>query len=348
MNLLYKRLLLTLLLTFLCFSIPVFAYHQNEVFDVVDEDGNLVTKTSLTLTNGDIYISANNTEWEISGKEEGKYIVKKNGVLDLSVYLTKPLEIEIQADGSQPVIGIYHTHSSESYAPGEYSQPYPGEIYQVGETLKNALEEQGFKVNWSQANHNPHDGSAYIRSRDTAAKLLQDKPIAVIDVHRDAVPDREFYSTEIDGKSVAKVRIVTGKQNQNRDSNFEFAKAMKAQADEAQPGITEGIFWAKGNYNQDLGPRMILLEFGTHVLTLEEAQAAAERYAEVISASLPVGGGRAERSAASSGVVWVIVIALAALGIFLFINKNGLESFKNFAQRFTHSFRTRKKTKENK
>lgn len=212
--------------------------------------------------------------------------------------------------------------------------------------MKKALEERGFKVIWSQANHNPHDGSAYIRSRDTAAKLLKENPIAVIDVHRDAVPDREFYSTEIDGEPVAKVRIVTGKQNQNRDSNFEFAKAMKAQADEALPGIMEGIFWAKGNYNQDLGPRMILLEFGTHVLTLDEAKAAAEKYADVIAASLPVGGGKAERSAASSSVVWVIVIAIAALGIFLFINKQGFGSLKNLAKEFTHSLR--RKPKDNK
>lgn len=334
------RLLLVLsLCTIFCFSSPAFGYHLDEVRDVVDEAGNLVTKATIPLAEGDIYISSDNTEWEVIGERDGKYIVKKNGVIDLSAYLKMPLDLGIQAEGSQPVIGIYHTHSSESYSPGPASLPYPGEIYQVGETLKNALEKKGFKVVWSQANHNPHDGSAYIRSRDTAAKLLEENPIAVIDVHRDAVPDREFYTTELDGQSVAKVRIVTGKQNQNRQSNFEFAKAMKAKADEALPGIMEGIFWAKGNYNQDLGPRMILLEFGTHVLTLEEAKVAAEKYADVIAASLPVGGGKAERSAAGSSVVWVILIAVAALGIFLFINKKGFGSLKNLAKEFTHSLR---------
>lgn len=330
-----SKILLSILLGTLIFSVSVSA--KEEIFSLVDEEGNIITKTSLMLSEGDIYISADNSEYEVIGKEDDKFKVHKKGTVDLSAYLTYP--IEIQTQGGKPIIGIYHTHSDESYAPGEPSRPYPGQIYQVGKALKDALEEHGFQVDWSQANHNPHDGAAYTRSRDTAAKLLKNNPITVIDVHRDAVPDPEFYSTEIEGQSAAKVRIVTGKQNQNRTGNFEYAKALKAKADNNYPGIIEGIFWAKGNYNQDLGPRMILLEFGTHVLPLEDALVSAHRFADVIAASLPEGGGRAERSGAKSGVFWVILLALGGLGIFLLINKEGLSGLKNIGQKFTHALR---------
>ena len=36
--------------------------------------------------------------------------------------------------------------------------------------------------------HDPHDAMAYDRSRRTAAELLKKNPIALLDIHRDAVP----------------------------------------------------------------------------------------------------------------------------------------------------------------
>lgn len=313
------------------------------IFELVDESGTVVTKTSLELSAGDVYIASDNSEYEVIGKEDGKFKVKKTGVVDLSIYLNRPLTIKVE--GSKPLIGIYHTHSDESYAPGNPSQPYPGEIYQVGKALKEALEARGFQVEWSQANHNPHDGAAYNRSRDTAAKLLRSNPITLIDVHRDAVPDAEFYTAQIDGQPVAKVRIVAGKQNQNKTSNFEYAKALKAKADKDYPGIMEGIFWAKGNYNQDLGPRTILLEFGTHVLTLDQAKMSAEKFADAITAALPEGGGSLERAASKRAIFWVVLIAIAGVAIFLVINKEGLSGFKNLGRKLTHALRLKGKDK---
>ena len=58
-------------------------------------------------------------------------------------------------------------------------------------------------------------------------------------------------------------------------ANMDFAKQMKAYYDEVQPGLIKGIFKAKGNYNQDLGPRTILIEVGTHTNSAEQAKSAA-------------------------------------------------------------------------
>ena len=72
------RLLLVLsLCTIFCFSSPAFGYHLDEVRDVVDEAGNLVTKATIPLAEGDIYISSDHTEWEALGGTGRKVHVKK-------------------------------------------------------------------------------------------------------------------------------------------------------------------------------------------------------------------------------------------------------------------------------
>ena len=115
---------------------------------------------------------------------------------------------------------------------------------EVGKTLVNALKEQGFEVIWSDNSHLPHDGQAYTRSRRTVMELLQHQPATLIDVHQDATPP-EVYETEIEGVPTTKVRIVVGRQNQNREANLEYAKRLKAVADQEYPGISEGIFDAR-------------------------------------------------------------------------------------------------------
>ena len=122
--------------------------------------------------------------------------------------------------------------------------------------LKEALEAEGYRVVLSERQHLPHDAGAYQRSRRTAAELSRENPVTLIDVHRDAVPDPDHYRVNVGGEQMTGVRIVVGKQNQNRDANLEYAKRIKAIADEKFPGLIIGIFHAKGNYNQDLGPRM--------------------------------------------------------------------------------------------
>ena len=77
-------------------------------------------------------------------------------------------------------------------------------------------------------------------------------------------------------------------------TNLECAKRIKAIADEKFPSLIIGIFHAKGNYNQDLGPRMILLEFGTHTTTLEEAKRSTALMAQVIPAAAGMRAGNKE------------------------------------------------------
>ena len=112
--------------------------------------------------------------------------------------------------------------------------------------------------------------------------LFIDNTAHMLDVHRDGVPDPEYYETELDGKEVTQIRLVVGRQNENSAANLEFAEKMKAYYDSVKPGLIKSIYMAKGNYNQDMAPHSILLEIGTHTNSLEEAEAGAEEFAQVL------------------------------------------------------------------
>ena len=115
------------------------------------------------------------------------------------------------------------------------------------------------------------------------------------------------------------VRLFVGRSNPNGDENRAFAQEIKAVADEEYPGLVKDIYIGKGNYNQELYPRALLLEMGTHEIEKEKAMASTDYIADVISEVLYGESAKAEESAeqsgAASGVFWVIgaVIVIAVV-----------------------------------
>lgn len=317
-----------------------------QVIDLVDETGELITRTTLSLAVGDTFINQKNELYEIVAIEGNQARVVLRGPVEMpdvsdalsltrtSTFLDRVVRaLPLQARSNTGTIAIYHTHGSESYEPtsGTAFDENGGDVLLVGQTLKEALEKQGYRVAFSDELHTPHDGGAYQRSRRTVAELNQQaNPVTMIDVHRDGVPDPSLYRTEVNGVPMTGVRLVVGRQNQNRDANLEYAKRIKAIADEKFPNLITGIFHARGNYNQDFGPRMILMEFGTHVTSLEEAQRAAELIAQVLpaAAGLAPGTGGAASSqigqAALTTFYWLLGIAAVGSLVWLWINREGL------------------------
>ncbi|NLJ80424.1 MAG: stage II sporulation protein P [Firmicutes bacterium] len=336
-----KALLVMLFLLLSC-SDPVPGLERQDLgyFTLVDREGKIVTMTARELDPGDQYIGADNRLYEV------KEIRGDQVYLDYLETITLPdvgemlqTQIGISADESKTV-GIYHTHNAESYVPSsgtEAKEDGKGDVLAVGKALADALEADGVQTIWSNNSHLPHDGQAYLRSRRTAAELLKSKPVTLFDVHRDATPP-EVYEAEIEGVPVTKIRLVVGRQNQNREANLEYAKKIKAVADQQFPGIIEGIFDARGNYNQDLGPKMILLEFGAHTNRLEDAEQAARFLAKVIpaAAGLAKGGGPAQRetgAAAVKSVVWLLLAVAAVVIVFVLIERGRLDSLLGFFRR---------------
>ena len=251
----------------------------------VDGTGAYLFSISGEISEGDEYISADNILYRIATVQNGNAIAEKIGeeampdVSWLDVGQAQPVFAQesavpaasAKADDSRKLIAMYVTHSDESYVPSDGTQSVNGQggIYDVAREFRDALQQQGIDVILDESTHLPHDSGAYRRSRQTAERLLQKRPDAIIDVHRDGIPDQSEYACSIDGENVSRVRLLVGRGNQNSSVNREFAKQMKAVADKQYPGLVKDIFIGKGTYNQDLAPHAILLEFGTHTISKE-------------------------------------------------------------------------------
>ncbi|GAB6877077.1 stage II sporulation protein P [Thermaerobacter litoralis] len=185
------------------------------------------------------------------------------------------------------LIGIYHTHNDESYIPtdGTASVEGRGGIHKVGDVLGRELAQHGFRVVKSEALHLPHDRGAYRRSRRTALDFMPKNPLVLLDVHRDATPP-EFYREVVKGEPVTQIRLVVGRENPFRRTNLAFARRLKAEADRSFPGLVKGIYYGRGNYNQDLGPRTLLIEVGAHTNSRIRAERGAAMFATVLDRTL--------------------------------------------------------------
>ena len=101
-------------------------------------------------------------------------------------------------------------------------------------------------------------------------------------MHRDSAP-AQAYITTVNGVETARVMMVVGRSNPNMKTNLNYAKTIKAQADNLYPGLVRGIFMGKGDYNQDLYPTAMLFEVGTEKIPLSLAENAARCLGDVIT-----------------------------------------------------------------
>ncbi|MCL6591243.1 MAG: stage II sporulation protein P [Firmicutes bacterium] len=304
-----------------------------------DESGRVITRTAHPMVSGDRYLDSENKLYQVTRVKGNTAIAKpvKSGSSPWDtfrkffsgVFNPNNFRAEVKAKGP---IGIYHTHSDESYLPsdGVSSREGNGGIFQVGETLANGFEAAGIPVAYSKTPHDPHDAMSYDRSRRTAAQLLKKSPICLLDVHRDAVP-REEYTTVINSRPVTKVQLVVGRQNPNFQANNNFAQQIKAVVDQKYPGLIKGIFYGKGKYNQDLGPRALLLEFGANTNSKEAAERSAWIFAsaakEVVYGNV---GNRLVNRGSLRSLFWILAALVGGVGLFLLINKRGLKNIREF------------------
>lgn len=329
-------------------SISGIAFAENELngkyFTLKDQRGLVITRTAHQVFMGDEYLNSRNQLYKVVKIQNNTALVKLVRTEKLSAALSMQwhqiwknlisldfLKGEVRQRGP---IGIYHTHSDESYIPGDgiSSKRGRGGIFQVGDSLTRAFEENGIPVVHSKIPHDPHDASAYDRSRRTAVQLLRNRPSTLIDVHRDSVPPAEYHKV-VNNTPITKVQIVVGRQNPNFQANNAFAKQIKASVDRKYPGMIKGIFYGKGKYNQDLGPRSILLEFGAD----KNSKGSAERGARIFAAAAKdvvygaSGAGFINRGSIRS--LFLIVAAfVGGVGLFLLMNRRGL---KNIGKEFT-------------
>lgn len=323
---------------------------EGQYFSVVDElSGQEIFATGHMIFVGDMYQTQDNKLYEVVSVDgfigKAKFL-RIESIEEPSAWFPAFLEawgsagfMPLFSDSTQAQqqtndvrIALYHSHSDESYLPtdGASSIRDKGGIYKVGESFAQALEQSGVKVEQSRKSHDPHDKKAYQRSRRTAQQMLQQqRPSAILDIHRDAL-ERRFYTTKIGGKDIAQVQLVVGRQNPNMRSNKQFAQELKAAADKAQPGLVKGIFYGRGSYNQDLSPRALLLEVGTHKNDRPEAQDGAKIFAKVVSSYLEAAApnsasGFVRENTAARNSLWFILGLLVIGGVaYLFLSTGSI------------------------
>jgi stage II sporulation protein P len=331
----------------------------DNITTIVDENGEMLSMMARMTYVGDQLYTADGRSYRINRvdgeRAEATFLGMDPQIVAYNEFYTNQVATATANNAGQnnSSIAIYHTHSAESYVPtdGKDSIPFQGGIYQIGQTMADKLQGKGVNVKYDETPHDPHDNNAYVRSRRTAARLLEEKPAAIFDVHRDGIPDPAYYRATIDGQKVARLRLVVGRQNPRMDANMDFAKRMMAAANNMHNQVVKEIFVAKGSYNQDLAPHALLIEAGTHTNTKEEAATGVALFSEAVPTvlGLAVGGtgtpaapGGANPAGSDGGagkaLAWILgLTAVGGLG-FLLLSSGSLENAKKRISGFGKEF----------
>lgn len=320
------------------FELSEFKHDFTEPFftmrDLADE--TIIMRTARIIHVDDEYITMDNTHYIVE-KVEGNTAWARSqgqkklaGKSDFLGILQSSMPVPA-AQGDNPVkIAVFHSHGAESYVPSDGTESIPegGGILDVGESFAAALEDKGLPAIHSTETHVPHDAGAYHRSRRTKEELMQENADVFFDVHRDAVPP-EQYTEIVEGEETVQIQFVVGRQNQNLEINRGFAESLKNATDQLYPGLIKGIFMARGNYNQDITPLSLLLEVGTHENTKEGAEKSVTLFADAVDFYFAgPEGARAQRTAGATAlrtVLWIVLVAILAMGAYLLISTGSIE-----------------------
>ena len=96
----------------------------------------------------------------------------------------------------------------------------------------------------------------------------------------------------INGERVAKLMVVIGtgegimggfNERPNWKENAKLAIKLTNKLNELYPGLAKDVYYKTGRYNQHISTNAILIEVGSTLTTLDEAERASKYLAEAIS-----------------------------------------------------------------
>lgn len=194
------------------------------------------------------------------------------------------------------VVGIYHSHTSESFRPTsgkDRTTDFSLTVVELGKIIAERLESEGIKVVHNQTYHNlekEYDQS-YEKSRVTMLEMLTQEPgiMLFLDVHRDGVGDttekaRSVTTATIEGKQAGKIMFVVSTAHEDWQKNQRVANDLHNILEDKYPGLSRGILMRtdRSVFNQDLHPNAVLVEVGGHWNSLEEAIYGAQLFANAL------------------------------------------------------------------
>ncbi len=223
---------------------------------------------------------------------------------DFEALLRQGAALEFK-DKSEPLVLIFHTHTSEAYLLSDTGVYYEGyatrsadpaqSVVRVGEAICEVLNSRGIGcVHDTEIYDDTYEG-AYARSREKVLEYLRQYPSIriVLDVHRDAIRLSDTVlckpTAVINGKKAAQVMIITGVEEgpvtdfPNWEQNLRFALALQQTSQDLHEGLMKPVYFCRRRYNMDVTPCSLLLEFGSDGNTLAEAVYAGTLFGEALS-----------------------------------------------------------------
>lgn len=256
-------------------------------FTLYDQGDNILLRTGIRIHVGDRFLDGGNRMYRVY-KVDNKRLRAWAELMEAEGSLALPAGAQGLEGADARRIAVYHTHSGESYQPSDgvdSTDKEPGGVYKVGAQFTQRLESKdSLEIIHSQQTFFPYNG-AYRRSRTAALELIKEELDALFDIHRDAAPAGEYFQ-KVEDMQLTQVMLVVGTQNPTYRANEEFAWQLKVVADEMYPDLVKGVFFARGDYNQDLHPRALLLEVGAHTNSRQLAETGARAFADVVYATL--------------------------------------------------------------
>lgn len=197
----------------------------------------------------------------------------------------------------RPAVVIYHTHTSENYAPNPtHAEPgSAGDIVAVGVELAAQLDRRGIRSIHVPTVHDQEWSRAYEASRQSIAETFArvESVAALLDIHRDAIEELDpGLSTQPaeSGQGAARILLVIGSlENPQAQANVAFAEALRDALERRHPGVARGIRIIARGANGDMHPRSVQAYIGDYrSSSLEEAKASAAMLADALAEVLGV------------------------------------------------------------
>ncbi len=231
--------------------------------------------------------------YELDTKEEvASDVYEETEVPTNTEYINDPNPTVID----DPRVYIYNTHQLEDYSSSNFEDyNITPNVLMASYLLKEKLNKQNIPTMVETSNIsdflnlNGWDyASSYKASRFYALDTINkyNNLDLIIDLHRDAI-SKKNSTVEINGKNYAKVLFVVGLEHDNYSSNLDLATKLNDKIKEKYPTLTRGVITkggagVDGIYNQDLSPKMILIECGGNENSIDEVMNTIEILSNVI------------------------------------------------------------------
>ncbi|WP_138204738.1 stage II sporulation protein P [Haloimpatiens lingqiaonensis] len=196
---------------------------------------------------------------------------------------------------NKPEVLIYHTHTHESFRPGNpSSEDQNVNICAVGDVLANELmQNYGICVIHDKTIHDSIYPKCYVKSGETLDRYLKkygDFKL-IIDLHRDSPSDKSLVTTKLNGEDIARAMFVIDKSSPNLKDTLALTNKLVSICDKLYPNFLRKqkiYYYDRGSrhFNQNKSKNVILIEMGSYVNTTDEAKRTGKYIARILAEHL--------------------------------------------------------------